>query len=423
MTATAGDAVRDTWCRSLPDRSLAALRAAAESLSAGQLRPHGYDYCYLNLLTIFRDSCSPAQLSSIAIACLRNYLYSGEEFHAYCLAARGKRPWNAEMRALDTATDFTPGARSTLNGLLAKGSIIVCGFHWGAYRFIPVGLGALGFPVASILNTAASVKYASYSSFNGAEIAEARARGVSEAFYRARVIDTRRRLKLLDCIRSAKRAPACLFFPVDGMFTDAPTQRDVEISFAGYPLRVKANPASLAASLIAPLVVVFASRESPTKITLDVADVIEPGSGPAFVQAATQRMYAPLEERIKGWSEQWEGARTFHHLRKVSPVPRVAPSPEDLATVRAGIERDQLSLQESRVACMQLPDGSRSWVDCLTLRCFGRTPETRRMLAAIQERGNVANLWREFRNDEERSRSLIQILGQLRAEGLLTVGT
>ena len=122
------------------------------------------------------------------------------------------------MRALDTATDLTPGARSTLNGLLAKGSIIVCGFHWGAYRFIPVGLGALGFPVASILNTAASDKYASYSSFNGAEIAEARARGVSEAFYRARVIDTHRRLKLLDCIRSAKRAPACLFFPVDGMF-------------------------------------------------------------------------------------------------------------------------------------------------------------------------------------------------------------
>ena len=71
----------------------------------------------------------------------------------------------------------------------------------------------------------------------------------------------------------------------------------------------------------------------------------------------------------------------------------------------------------------ELPDGSRSWVDCLTLRCFGGILRTRRMLAAIQERANVANLWREFRNDEERSRSLIQILGQLRAEGLLTVGT
>jgi hypothetical protein len=44
------------------------------------------------------------------------------------------------------------------------------------------------------------------------------------------------------------------------------------------------------------------------------------------------------------------------------------------------------------------------------------------MLSAIQERANVASLWREFRNDEERSRSLIQVLGQLRAEGLLTVG-
>ena len=91
MTATSGEGLRNAWCKSLPDRSLAALRAAAECLSAGQLRPHGYDYCYLNLLTIFRDRYSPAQLSSIAVCCLRNYLFSGEEFHAYCLAARGRR--------------------------------------------------------------------------------------------------------------------------------------------------------------------------------------------------------------------------------------------------------------------------------------------------------------------------------------------
>ena len=423
MTAASSHGARDAWCRSLPDSSLAALRAAAESLTADELRPHGYDYCYLNLLTIFRELYSPSQLSSIAVRCLRNYLFSGEEFHAYCLAARGKRPWNAEMHALDTATHLTARARSTLDGLLAKGSVIVCAFHWGAYRFIPVGLGALGVPVTSVLSTAASGKYAPYSSFTGAQITEARARGVSEAFYRAKVVDTRRRPELADCLRSAKHAPACLFFPVDGMFTGAPSPRDVEISFAGYPLRVRANPASLAASLQVPLVVAFAARENATRISLDVVDVIEPGSGRSFVQAATQRMYAPLAEHIKAWPEQWEGARTFHHLRKTAPAPRVAPSSEDLDAIRAGIEREQLSLQESRVACMLLPDGSRSWVDCLTLRCFGRTPETRRMLAAIQEHASVASVWRELRNDEVRTRTLIQILGQLRADGLLTVGT
>src|SRR5262249_31147061 len=149
MTATSASAVRDAWCKSLTDSSLAALRAAAECLSAEQLRPHGYHYCYLNLLTIFRERYSPAQLASTAVACLRNYLYSGEEFHAYCLAARGKRPWNSEMRALNTAVRLTHSARSTLNRLLAKGSVIVCGFHWGAYRFIPLGLSELGFPVTS----------------------------------------------------------------------------------------------------------------------------------------------------------------------------------------------------------------------------------------------------------------------------------
>jgi hypothetical protein len=415
-------AVREAWCKSLPDSSLTALRAAAECLSAEQLRPHGYDYCYLNLLTIFRDRYSPAQLASTAVGCLRNYLYSGEEFHAYCLAARGKRSWNADMRTLNTAVRLTHSARATLNRLLEKSSVIICGFHWGAYRFIPVGLGELGFPVTSMLSTGASGKYASYSSFTGAEMTEARARGVSEAFYRAKVVDTDRLPELLSCLRAAKRAPGCLFFPVDGMFTAGDSQHSVEISLAGYPLQVRANPASLAASLQFPLVVVFASRENSGKITLDVADVVEPGSGRGFVQHATERIYAPLEDFIKSCPTHWEGARTFHHLRRVAATPRVVPSPEDLATVRVGIENEQLSLKESRLACMQMPDGSRSWVDCLTLRCFGRTPETRRMLAAIQERTNVASLWREFRSDEERSHSLIQILGQLRAEGLLTVG-
>src|SRR5262249_2931460 len=158
-------------------------------------------------LTIFRERYSPAQLASTAVACLRNYLYSGEEFHAYCLAARGKRPWNSEMRALNTAVRLTHSAQSTLNRLLAKGSVIVCGCHWGAYRFIPLGLSELGLPVTSILSTAASDKYASYSSFTGAEMNEARARGVSEAFYRAKVVDTDRLPELLSCLRAAKRAP------------------------------------------------------------------------------------------------------------------------------------------------------------------------------------------------------------------------
>jgi hypothetical protein len=327
------------------------------------------------------------------------------------------------MRALNTAVHLTGRAKAVLGNLLAKGSVIACGFHWGAYRFIPVGLSALGVPVSSVLSGVASDKYASYSSFSGPEMSEAWARGVSEAFYRVKVVDTHRQPELLNCIKSLKRTSGCLFFPVDGMFTLRASHRYVEISLAGYPLQVRANPASLAASLQVPLVAVFATREGPGTITVDVAQVVEPDSGPAFVQDAMQRIYAPLEERIDTYPEQWEGARTFHYLRKLPPPTlRVIPSPEDLTTVRVGMEREQLSFKESRVACMQMPDGNKTWVDCQTLRCFGRTPETRKMLTAIQDGVNVANLWREFRNDEERSRSLIQVLGQLRAEGLLTVG-
>ena len=136
-----------------------------------------------------------------------------------------------------------------------------------------------------------------------------------------------------------------------------------------------------------------------------------------------RRLYAGLEDRVRVSPEQWEGARTFHHLRKMPPLEtRPAPSPEDLSKVRLGIEREQLSFRESRVACMHLPDGHQAWVDCRTLRCFGRTPDARKILAAIQRRADVASLWQEYRSDEARSNSLIQFLGQLRADGLLTVG-
>jgi hypothetical protein len=70
---------------------------------------------------------------------------------------------------------------------------------------------------------------------------------------------------------------------------------------------------------------------------------------------------------------------------------------------------------------MQMPDGSRSWVDCLTLRCFGPHSRDTQDAGCHPGAGSVAVAWREFRNDEERSRSLIQILGQLHAEGLLNV--
>jgi hypothetical protein len=413
---------RETWCRSLPDRSLTTLREAAESLTIEQLRPHGYDYCFLNLLTIFGSRYSAERLSTIAVRCLRNYLFSGEEFHSYCLAARGKRPWNGEMQALNAAIHLTDRAKMVLSDLLANGSVIACGYHWGAFRFIPLGLSSLGFPVNSILSTTVSDKYSSYSSFNGVEMAEARARGVSEAFYGVKVIDTNRQPELLNCVRSLKRTPGLLFVPVDGMFTPRLGHHSVEISVAGYPLQVKSNPATLAARLQVPLVAVFATRENPDSIAIDVADVIEPDPEKTFAQAAMQRLYASLENRIRQHAEQWEGARTFHHLRTVPGSKlRATPSAEDLSTVRAGIEKDQLLFHQSRVASMQLPDGTVAWVDCQTLRCFGRTPDTRKMLTAIQNRADAANLWKEYARDEARGRSLIHFLGQLRAEGLLTV--
>jgi hypothetical protein len=144
---------------------------------------------------------------------------------------------------------------------------VIVAVSLGCLSIHPCRLGA-GLPVTSVLTTAASDKYVSYSSLTGAEMTEARARGVSEAFYRARVVDTHRRPELLSCIKAAKRAPGCLFFPVDGMFAPGPTSRSVEISFAGYPLRVRANPASLASSLQIPIVVVFAARENPGRITI-----------------------------------------------------------------------------------------------------------------------------------------------------------
>jgi hypothetical protein len=416
-----GQSSRETWCGALPDRSLATLRKAADGLTVEQLRPHGYDYCYLNLLTVLGAGYSTPQLSSLAAECVRSYLYSGEEFHAYCLAARGKLPWDAEFQALNTGIGFAGHAKSILCELLAKGSVIACGFHWGAFRFIPIGLSSLGYPVNSVLSAAVSDRYASYSSFSAVELAEARARGVSEAFYGVKVIDSGRQQELFTCLKALKRTPGCLFVPVDGMFTSGPSRHSVAVSFSGYPLQVKANAATLAAGMQAALVAIFAARDASGNITIDLADVIEPGRGSTFAREAMQRIYTALEKRVMACPEQWEGARTFHHLRKApASTARANPSAADLSAVRAEIERERLSLDESRIARMQMPGGGQAWVDCRTLRCFGRTPEIQRLLTAIQRPGDLAALWEEYRKDEARGIALLQFLGQLRAEGLVT---
>jgi Bacterial lipid A biosynthesis acyltransferase len=422
MSRLVGQGPREPWCVSLPGTSLATLRSVASALEVEQLKPYGYDYCYLNLLTLFGHCFTNEQLSSLATECMRNHLLGGEEFHAYCLAARGQRFWDSEIQMLDAAIQLTPHAKLLLKELLANGSIIACGFHWGAYRFIPFALGSLGIPVKLMLGEQGVDKYGAYFQFDEGILDEMRARGVPESFYRVSTVGTHREADLFKELKSLKHSPAALFIPVDGMFTAENSRTTVEVSFAGFPLRVKANPARLAAALRAPLVSLFARRQNSGDIAVDVAEVIQPNSSKPSLQTAMQQLYRSLEERAMERPEQWEGARTFHHLRKRASIAApVEPTAQDILAVRSGLECGQLSFDQSRVACVQIGGGGggRIWIDGRTLRCFSGTPKVLKTLNALDNPDDMARLWQEVRSDAEDSDSLIQLLAQLQAAGVM----
>lgn len=421
MTADSVYDPRIPWSASLRNATLAALRAAASSATVEELRRYGHDYCYVNLLAILGDTKTPEQIRALTGDCMRNHLLFGEEFHAYCLAARGKRPWNSEMRELHAGIRLTAHARSTLQALLSRGSIIACGFHWGAFRFIPFAMSSLGVQVKSVLGKQGMERYGSHFDFDSHQISEMRARGVPEDYYRVRTVGTHHPSGMLGTLRTVRSSPTALFIPVDGMFTPQRSGNSVEIAFAGLELEVKANPARLATALELPIVALFATRESDGAMTVDVAAVIEPDGAKTFPQRSMEGLYKTLEPYVKLLPEQWEGARTFHHWRKMVPAaPLERPSAHDAAAIRQRIESGRLCLNDSRVACVHLSGGDRVWVDSRTLRCFGRNPEAREIFDSLSDPVAIARLWQHCR-DEQRRDSLVYFLARLYAEGL--VGT
>jgi hypothetical protein len=303
---------------------------------------------------------------------------------------------------------------------LSRGGLLTCGFHWGAFRFIPFGVSSLGVRVKSVLGEQGVERYGSYFEFDHHEIAEMRARGVPEDYYRVGTVGTHHASDMLRTLRTLRSGPSALFIPVDGMFTRQRSGNSVEISFGGLELEVKANPARLAAALELPLVALFATREDTGAMTVDVAEVIEPDRAKTFPQRAMERLYRTLEQHVKSSPEQWEGARTFHHWRRVMPAaPLEKPSPRETAAIRQRIESGQLCLNDSRVACVHLSGGDRVWVDSRTLRCFGRNPELREILDSLADPIAITRLWLQSRGDEQRRDSLVYFLARLHAEGLV----
>ena len=420
MTAEAAYDPRIPWSASLRNASLSALRTKAASATVDELRRYGHDYCHVNMLAVMGGTKTPKQIRALTVNCMRNHLLFGEEFHAYCLAARGKRPWGSEMRELHAGIRLSASAKSTLQALLSRGSIIASVFHWGAFRFIPFGVSSLGVQVKFVLGEEGIQRYGSYFEFDDHEISEMRARGVPEDYYGVGTVGTHYAAGMRRALRIARTSPAVLVIPVDGMFTRQRSGNSVSVSFAGLELDVKANPARLAALLGLPLIALFATREGTGAMMIDVAAVIEPDRAKTFPQRAMEQLYGALEQHVKLSPDQWEGARTFHHWRKVvPPMPVEGLSSRDIETISQRIENGQLFLNASRVACVQFPDGGRVWVDSRTLQCFGKAPEAREVLDSLGDSKAMARLWRQSRDDEGRRNSLIYFLARLHAEGLV----
>ena len=153
-------------CRTAPWRRL---HAAAERLTADQLRPHGYDYRCIRICSrsFWRVFAVATFVDRCTLRCVTIF-FPAKSFTrtVWLRAASGRERRNARAECRhpsDRPVQADPGANP------GRRQRHRCAFHWAAFPFIPVGLGSLGFPVTPVPSTDASDKYAPYSSFTGEE--------------------------------------------------------------------------------------------------------------------------------------------------------------------------------------------------------------------------------------------------------------
>jgi lauroyl/myristoyl acyltransferase len=369
------------------------VRGAIGRLDFAGLRRYGVDACHLNLLSLLGATRAVDQVARTAEECARTRLWRGWHFYASETAgAREPRPvlagWDAEL---------LHRARARGRGLL------VCGFHFGSYRFIPTDLGRLGFPVTFAVDT----RTYENESWGGGPPPGA-------GLELARIDDP---AGLVTLVRAVRRGGVA-YLNVDGnrgWGTGTAEPSHCTVRFLGLQLRVMTGAARIAAAngaVLLPVAAVPDGAEPGRVVCGEPIAPPEPGTDTAeFTARAMQTLYDFFAGHVAAAPAEWQDLRFLHRWR----VPEAPAAPRD------GAARDRLAA--GAAFCL---DGSRLvrvggdgvWMDVRTMVTL-RPPEwAMELFHALASPGGVDSRWLAARYpDAERRGAAIDLLSTLGSRG------
>jgi len=202
-----------------------------------------------------------------------------------------------------------------------------------------------------------------------------------------------------------------------------------EVSFLGYPIRIKNGVARLAARFACPILPVLAPRRGGAGHFV-AGPIIEPpgrlrgAAQERFAERALQRIYGFFEKHVLESPEQWESACFFHRWRAGAQVAAsVAPSAGDLRRELERLLEGGGVLRVNRQRIVEIGRGGETlWTDARTLNAYRPPAAEAPLFARLAAAGpGVDRAWLAERPTAAAKQKALAMLSHLLARQAITV--
>ena len=394
-----------------------------------ELKQHGYDYCYVNLLSIFGDKLPLERIRMLAAECTRMRLRQGSEFYTFLSNLPALIDLHSEHddAGLETIPVSLHGwDLELLRSVLGRGKgLILCSHHFGLYRYIFVELALLGFKMWSFIDKASyEQSIAAITAVNHSlKERSTRVAGAAEDFpMNLLCVDdpsfARKTAKAL------RRGEIVLVFIDGNTGWDGPwgNKSKTVIDFLNFPIAVKNGVARLAATFDAPLLSILTPRSSNNSGQVVFGEPVIPSTSLSrdtrddFVHDAMQLLYDHVAAAILESPEQWESSRAFHRWRVPSPP---EPDSNSLEAEQREVTRllglgATFSIDQKRFAHLESQDGG-VWIDVKRLKIYKHGERVEKVLQIMSQQNGINQSWIDHQGGTlDRENNIVPTLGYLK---------
>jgi lauroyl/myristoyl acyltransferase len=376
--------------------------AAIRALDGDALRPYGVQACHLNLVSLFGATRPAAELRAQAEECARLRLWRGWSYYAERTEALRDGPAAGRGPALEGWD------RGEVDALLrAHRGVLVCGFHYGSYRYVPTDLAQLGLRVTFAVDTRVQEREL----WSAGDLAR-----VGGEFRMSGIDDPAALVALVRALRGGGVA----YLNVDanrGWGTGHTERSHAPVSFLGLALNVMTGAARMAAANGAAVLPAAALPDGLARGRIALGPALSPPSqagADAWAAAAMQSLYDFFAPHVQARPAEWQDVRFLHRWRApAAPDASAQPGAVEAHLAAGGAFR----LDERR--CVRLDGGAGTdLVDARTLRSF-RAPAWSAELIGALWAGGVDVRWLRSRLSPADASGAPPLLASLLGAGLL----